>query len=219
MPITLSEALVFTLKWEGGFFNHPLDPGGPTNFGIIQSRYDQYRTSKKLPRRSVRDITVAEYTEIYDVYYWEPVRAKWLDGTLGLALFDTAVNMGVGGAIRRLQMSLEVPLTGRWTQAISDVIHESDQLEVALNICKLRIVKRYDRIRERPEQKVFLKGWLNRDNDLMRKVKSMGGMSVRSFEEDDELDFDPEEIYNSFAPEVLQELDRLDHLQGDGNLF
>ncbi len=30
MPITLSEALVFTLKWEGGFFNHPLDPGGPT---------------------------------------------------------------------------------------------------------------------------------------------------------------------------------------------
>ncbi len=219
MPITLSEALVFTLKWEGGFFNHPLDPGGPTNFGIIQSRYDQYRTSKKLPRRSVRDITVAEYTEIYDVYYWEPVRAKWLDGTLGLALFDTAVNMGVGGAIRRLQMSLEVPLTGRWTQAISDVIHESDQLEVALNICKLRIAKRYDRIRERPDQKVFLKGWLNRDNDLMRKVKSMGGMSVRSFEEDDELDFDPEEIYNSFAPEVLQELDRLDHLQGDGNLF
>lgn len=219
MPITLSEALVFTLKWEGGFFNHPLDPGGPTNFGIIQSRYDQYRNSKKLPRRSVRDITVAEYTEIYDVYYWEPVRAKWLDGTLGLALFDTAVNMGVGGAIRRLQMSLEVPLTGKWTQAISDVIHESDQLEVALNICKLRIAKRYDRIRERPDQKVFLKGWLNRDNDLMRKVKSMGGMSVRSFEEDDELDFDPEEIYNSFAPEVLQELDRLDHLQGDGNLF
>ena len=219
MPITLSEALVFTLKWEGGFFNHPLDPGGPTNFGIIQSRYDQYRTSKKLPRRSVKDITVAEYTEIYDVYYWEPVRAKWLDGTLGLALFDTAVNMGVGGAIRRLQMSLEVPLTGRWTQAISDVIHESDQLEVALNICKLRIAKRYDRIRERPDQKVFLKGWLNRDNDLMRKVKSMGGMSVRSFEEDDELDFDPEEIYNSFPPEVLQELDRLDHLQGDGNLF
>ena len=88
-----------------------------------------------------------------------------------------------------------------------------------MNICKLRIAKRYDRIRERPDQKVFLKGWLNRDNDLMRKVKSMGGMSVRSFEEDDELDFDPEEIYNSFPPEVLQELDRLDHLQGDGNLF
>ena len=219
MPITLAEALVFTLKWEGGFTNNPLDPGGPTNFGIIQSRYDQYRKAIGQPRRSVKDITVAEYTAIYDQYYWEPVRAKWLDGTLGLALFDTAVNMGVGGALRRLQISLEVPLTGTWTQAISDHIHESDQLDVAINICKLRIAKRYDRIRERPDQKVFLKGWLNRDNDLLKKVKSMGGMSVKSFEDEDELDFDPEEIYNSFKPEVLKELDRLDDLQGDGNLF
>lgn len=219
MPITLSEALVFTLKWEGGFTNNPLDPGGPTNFGIIQSRYDQYRNAKKLPRRSVKDITVDEYTEIYDTYYWEPVRAKWLDGTLGLALFDTAVNMGVGGALRRLQMSLKVPLTGTWTNAISDVIHESDQLEVAINICKLRIAKRYERIKERPDQKVFLKGWLNRDNALLRKVQSMGGMNVQSFEENDELDFDPEEIYNSFDPSELKELDRLDDLQGDGNIF
>ncbi len=219
MPITLSEALVFTLKWEGGFFNHPLDPGGPTNFGIIQSRYDEYRKAIKQPRRSVKDITVAEYTAIYDQYYWDPMRAQWLDGTLGLALFDTAVNMGVGGATRRLQMSLKVPVTGTWTEAISDVIHSSDQLAVALNICRLRIAKRYDRIRERPDQKVFLKGWLNRDNDLIKKVKSMGGMSVQSFEDDDELDFDPEEVYNSFDPELLKELNRLDDLQGDGNLF
>ena len=47
----------------------------------------------------------------------------------------------------------------------------------------------------------------------------MGGMSVQSFEDDDELDFDPEEVYNSFDPEVLKELNRLDDLQGDGNLF
>jgi len=219
MPITLSEALVFTLKWEGGFTNNPLDPGGPTNFGIIQSRYDQYRNSIGQPRRSVKDITVAEYTAIYDQYYWEPVRAKWLDGTLGLALFDTAVNMGVGGALRRLQISLEVPLTGTWTQAISDHIHESDQLDIALNICKLRIAKRYERIKERPDQKIFLNGWLNRDNDLIKKVKSLGGMSIKSLENDDELEFDPEEIYNSIDPNVLKELDRLDDLQGDGNLF
>jgi hypothetical protein len=47
----------------------------------------------------------------------------------------------------------------------------------------------------------------------------MGGMSVQSFEENDDLDFDAEEIYNSFDPNVLKELDRLDTLQGDGNLF
>jgi len=36
MPITLKEALKFTLKWEGGFSNDPVDPGGATNRGIIQ---------------------------------------------------------------------------------------------------------------------------------------------------------------------------------------
>lgn len=218
MPITLDEALVFTLKWEGGFTNNPLDPGGPTNFGIIQSRYDQYRKSKGLSRQSVQAITKAEYTEIYDKYYWEPVRAKWVDGTLGLALFDTAVNLGVGGCLRRLQASLGVPMTGTWTNAISDVIHESDQLEVAINICKLRIAKRYERVKERPDQRIFLKGWLNRDNALLRKVKSMGGMSVMSFEEDDDLDFDVDEVYNSFEPELLHEIERLDNLQGEKDI-
>jgi lysozyme family protein len=205
MPITLADALKFTLKWEGGYTNIPQDPGGETNFGVIQSRYNQYRDSKKLSRRSVKDITVAEYTEIYDVYYWTPVRAEYLAGTLGLVLFDTAVNMGTAGCIRRLQASLNVPITGTWSQAISDVIHSSDQTEVALNICKLRIAKRHARVKQRADQKIFLKGWLNRDNDLIKKVKSMVG--ILSVLEDE---YDPETIYNSFDQALIEELDLLD---------
>jgi lysozyme family protein len=68
MPITLSEALQFTLKWEGGYTNHPKDPGGATNFGIIQVRYDEYRKFKGLRLNPVKNITVAEYIEIYDKY-------------------------------------------------------------------------------------------------------------------------------------------------------
>ena len=74
MPITLKEALVFTLAWEGGFTNHPLDPGGATNYGIIQSRYDEYRKFKGLAKQSVKFISKSEYEEIYDKYYWDPVR-------------------------------------------------------------------------------------------------------------------------------------------------
>ena len=58
MPIKLDEALIFTLKWEGSVFtDHPLDPGGATRYGVIQSRYDQYRVSKKLPKQSVEKIS------------------------------------------------------------------------------------------------------------------------------------------------------------------
>jgi len=213
MPITLKEALVFTLAWEGGFTNHPLDPGGATNYGVIQSRYDEYRKFKGLAKQSVKLITKSEYEEIYDKYYWDPVRSQYLSGPLGLALFDTAVNLGVGGCISRLQASLKVPITGRWTKEISDVIHSSDQTSVAINICKLRIAKRYARIKQNSTQKVFLKGWLNRDNALMRKVRSLAG--VTSFAVDEfSNEFDDEEIQNEFDQELLDELEGYDETHG-----
>lgn len=214
MPITLQEALIFTLKWEGGYSNHPLDPGGATNFGIIQSRYNQYLRTKGLPAKPVKQITKAEYEEIYDKFYWDPVRAQYVDGTLGLVLFDTAVNLGVGGCISRLQSSLKVPITGRWTQAISDKIHSSDQLAVALNICKLRIAKRYQRVKQNSTQKVFLNGWLNRDNDLIVKVKSMAGIKSMSVEEFS-YDFDSDEVLGEFDQDLLDELDKFDQENQD----
>jgi hypothetical protein len=76
---------------------------------------------------------------------------------------------------------------------------------VALNICKLRIAKRYARVKQRADQKVFLKGWLNRDNDLIKKVKSMVGLL--SVLEDE---YDLETIYDSFDENLIKELDILD---------
>lgn len=209
MPITLDEALKFTLKWEGGYTNDPLDPGGATNFGIIQSRYDQYRRDEGLPTQHVKLITKKEYTEIYDKYYWDPVRAQYVSNPLGLVLFDTAVNLGVGGCIARLQASLKVPVTSRWTQAISDTIHSSDQVEVALNICKLRIAKRYARVKQRADQRRFLRGWLNRDNDLIKTVKNMVGLSSLSLDEN-AYEFDVDEINNLFDELLLLDIEKFD---------
>lgn len=215
MPITLEEALRFTLKWEGGYTNDPLDPGGPTNFGVIQSRYDQYRRDNKLSLQSVKLITKKEYTEIYEKYYWDPIRAQWVSAPLGLVLFDTAVNLGVGGAIARLQASLKVPVTSKWTEAISDRIHTADQVAVALNICNLRIAKRYARVRQRSDQKRFLRGWLNRDNDLIKTVRSMAGIQKLDFEEEDfQYEFDSDEILQMFDPVLLLELDEFDEIEG-----
>jgi lysozyme family protein len=213
MPITLKEALVFTLAWEGGFTNHPLDPGGATNYGVIQSRYDEYRKFKGLAKQSVKFITKSEYEEIYDKYYWDPVRAQYVSGPLGLALFDTAVNLGVGGCISRLQASLKVPITGKWTKEISDVIHSSDQTAVAINICKLRVAKRYARVKQNSTQRVFLRGWLNRDNALMRKVKSLAGVTSMAFDEFSN-EFDDEEIQNEFDQNLLDELESYDETHG-----
>jgi len=200
MPIEFEDALKFVLKWEGGFTNHPKDPGGATNKGITQRVYDSYKKSKKHPAMSVKHILDYEVKEIYGTRYWDLVRAKWLKAPLGLVMFDTAVNFGPAGAIRRLQKALKVNITGTWTQEISDVIHECDAGKIALEICKLRKIWRNYRVKQNPSQKVFLKGWLNRDNDLINEVNKLTGVQVFDFdyavidEPNSEIIFDESEL-------------------------
>lgn len=66
--------LAFVLAEEGGFVDHPDDPGGATNMGITQSVYDAARISGGLPLRSVRAIDPAETHAIYRHRYWAAVR-------------------------------------------------------------------------------------------------------------------------------------------------
>ena len=209
MPIEFEDALKFVLKWEGGFTNHPKDPGGATNKGITQKVYDVYKVSRKHPKMSVKHILDFEVKEIYETKYWDLVRAKWLKAPLGLVMFDTAVNFGPAGAIRRLQKALRLNITGTWTQEISDVIHECDAGKVALEICKLRKIWRNYRVKQNPSQKVFLKGWLNRDNDLINEVNKLLGASI--------LEFNEEVLDNENSEIEYEEKDLLEIAREDSN--
>jgi lysozyme family protein len=195
MPIKFEDALEFVLKWEGGYTNHPNDLGGATNKGITQKRYNQYRLMKKHPIMDVKFILDYEVKEVYDIYYWDTVRAQYLQAPLGLVMFDTSVNFGPAGAIRRLQKALNLRVTGVWTQEISDVVHSCDGAKIALSICNMRKAWRAYRAEKSPKQKVFLKGWLNRDNDLIDKVKEMQKLNILSIENEVNLHEDPEEEF------------------------
>ena len=209
MPITFEQALKFTLKWEGSYTNDPDDPGGPTNKGIIQSVYNRYRRRKNLSLRSVKFLTDQEMREIYEKDYWEVVRSKYLKAPLGLVMFDTCVNMGPAGSIARLQMALDLKVTGYWTKSISDVIHNCDAGKIALKICKLRVAKRYERVKEDESQRKFLKGWLNRDNDLANEVKKMIGMNIMDLEyQDNNVNDDLKD--ETFNAELLNLIDSFD---------
>lgn len=94
-------ALAEILRWEGGFSDHPGDPGGATNRGVTQAVYDAWRRSRGKPIRSVREITNEEVEAIYYERYWVPIAAYWeAQDRPGVALyfFDTAVQHGVGTA-------------------------------------------------------------------------------------------------------------------------
>lgn len=103
---TYKPALALMLAHEGGYSNHPKDPGGATNRGVTQRVYDGYRRLKGLSLRSVRHIEDGEVQDIYKRNYWNMVRADELPAGLDYAVFDFAVNSGVSRAIKFLQAGL-----------------------------------------------------------------------------------------------------------------
>ena len=101
-----AKSLQLVLAHEGGYVNHPKDPGGATNKGVTQAVYDAYRTNKGQTPRSVRSITSAEVAEIYDKQYWDAVKGDALPAGLDYCVFDYAVNSGSGRAIKDLQRTI-----------------------------------------------------------------------------------------------------------------
>jgi lysozyme family protein len=90
----------FIARWEGGFVNHPSDPGGATNMGITIGTLTRWRTAHGKPAATVEDVRTlsrAEANEIYRAYYWEPSGAsKATDYATALLLMDSGVLHGVG---------------------------------------------------------------------------------------------------------------------------
>lgn len=103
---TYRPGLALTLAHEGGYSNHPLDPGGATMKGVTQRVYDAYRRTKGLPTRSVKLIEPHELEAIYKLQYWNLVRGDDMPAGLDYALFDFAVNSGVSRANKFLQRGL-----------------------------------------------------------------------------------------------------------------
>lgn len=162
----LAKALKFTLLWEGGYVNNPVDPGGATNKGVTQDTYNTYRINNRLPTRGVDSITDAEVHDIYFSMYWQPSQAPIMVLPLAIAHFDTAVNFGVGGAIEFLQEALGISADGIFGPGTQAALLANNNARTAQKIVQGRIDYRNQRVNSNPSQEIFLTGWLNRDNDL-----------------------------------------------------
>ncbi len=108
---SFERSLALVLQHEGGFVQHPRDPGGATRFGITCGTLSRAR-GRAASVEDVRHLTRAEAAAIYRRFYWDVVRADELPQGLGLALFDLAVNSGPARAVRMLQGVLGVEPDG-----------------------------------------------------------------------------------------------------------
>lgn len=168
MQSRYDQALRFTLNWEGGYVDHPADPGGATNFGVTQAVYNGHRIKQGLKTQSVKLITPDEVSAIY-LRYWDGCSAGAFALPLATVMFDTAINFGISRSIQFFQgaTGLKVDgVAGPITKGKMRSLSAAEQYTVAMAIVDRRIKWRHERVAAKLSQKVFLKGWLRRDNAL-----------------------------------------------------
>lgn len=156
---TFKEALTLVLAHEGGYVNHPRDPGGATNKGVTQAVYDAYRTGKGLGTQSVRHITLGEASAIYKRRYWDLVRGDELPTGVDYAVFDFAVNSGTGRAKRYLQKVLGVEADGELgPQSMRALAAVNDREGLVTRLCGARMAF----LRSLGTFSTFGRGWTRR---------------------------------------------------------
>ena len=104
--------LEHVLKSEGGYVDHPKDPGGATNLGITLATLRDWRKAP-VSKADVKALTRAEAAAIYRANYWDRVRGDDLPAGLDLVAFDAAVNSGVYRGAKWLQSAVGATADGQ----------------------------------------------------------------------------------------------------------
>lgn len=165
---SFDRALRFVLRWEGGYVDHPADPGGRTNKGVTQRVYAAWRAARRLPQRDVKLIGDDEVHAIYLDDYWRRACCGELPHPLDMAIFDTAVNMGVKRATCLLQESVGCKADGRFGPATRKAVAGCDPGTGLVAFCNAREAFYRRLVATRPPMSVFLKGWMSRLDALRR---------------------------------------------------
>lgn len=150
-------AFSLTLKHEGGFVNHPRDPGGATNLGVTIGTL-----SKWLGRRAtvgeVKALRPIDVKPIYDLEYWDKIRGDELPPGVDYALYDFAVNSGPARAVIQLQRIVGVADDGKLGPLTMKAVKKMDPKVLIARICADRLAF-VSRLSGWP---VFGRGWRKR---------------------------------------------------------
>lgn len=171
MKENFKQALIWTLKHEGGYVNHPQDPGGMTNLGVTAQTLAEYtgRRLSTITEREMRELTPEIVAPIYKRKYWDQCKCDQLPSGIDYAVFDYAVNSGPRRAVQHLQQCLAIeddgllgPLTLKY---VENVLAEELLLEY--------MQRREDFLRRLRTFKTFGKGWIRRIKEVEQNALSL----------------------------------------------
>lgn len=191
--MTLTEKFLiankFCAKWEGTWDDDTDDPGGATKYGVcarlLSDQTDIFLKNilgftHPITREKMRGLTKEQSQKVFFILFWQDLNLEPLPTRVAVVVHDYAVNCGGKTAIRKLQEChnslypndriAEDGIIGPKTiRAFTKMDNQHD-----LNAMLENRVQRYHRIvASKPALKKFLKGWLNRVNDLRDYLKDL----------------------------------------------
>ena len=166
-------ALARVLAHEGGYTNHPDDPGGPTNFGITIFDYRKY-VKPDAVADDVRAMRLDEAKAIYRAKYWDALRCDDLPAGVDYAVFDYGVNSGVSRAAKVLQRLLGVPADGIIGPVTLAAARSCDCEKVIAALCEERL----GFLRALRTWPVFGKGWGRRVAEVKTAALAMAAKTA-----------------------------------------
>ena len=161
--------MTMLLAHEGGYVNHPSDPGGMTNLGVTKRTYDEYHGTD-IDEEGMRQLTKADVEPIYRRNYWDRCRCQDLASGLDWAVFDFAVNAGTGRAARTLQKAVEAEQDGSIGPLTLMLVNKQQSENVINRIA----VYREEFYRSLSNFDVFGRGWLRRNDETRKKALALG---------------------------------------------
>ena len=161
-------AIKHILKWEGGYVNHPADPGGRTNLGVTQRVWEEW-TGKPATEEDMRGLTIEMVSPLYRKRYWDAVRGDDLPSGVDLCVFDCAVNAGVGRASRFLQQAVGVVADGAIGPKTLAAVTAMPTDELIEKFCNLR----ESHYKSLNTFATFGKGWMRRLDGIEAESKQM----------------------------------------------
>lgn len=105
MRTTFDFIVAKLLKAEGGFVDHPSDPGGVTNRGITMASWAAY-LGRETSRDEMKELSKEQAIKFYKSEYWDRRRVEEFEPGLRHIWFDMSVNHGSKNAGKILQQSV-----------------------------------------------------------------------------------------------------------------
>jgi len=169
MADNFKKCLEIILHHEGGYVNHPKDPGGETNLGVTKRVYEEHGGTKDM-----KDLTVEDVAPIYKKGYWDKLKGDQLPSGLDLCVFDFGVNAGPGRAAKYLQNMIGTTPDGgigpMTLEALANYVEEQGGVD--------EVIKDYQNERQKYYESLstfstFGKGWTRRVNETTKTAIRM----------------------------------------------